>query len=87
MRGLAEELAKLLSIIYHQSWLTKEVLGHWKMANVIPINKKGQKEDPENNRSVSLTPALWEVMEQIILSAITWHLQDGWGNQTWPAWT
>ncbi|RMC13345.1 hypothetical protein DUI87_10880 [Hirundo rustica rustica] len=46
MRELADELAKPLSIIYHQSWLTGEVLDKWKLANVTPIHKKGAKEDP-----------------------------------------
>ncbi|RMC10255.1 hypothetical protein DUI87_13057 [Hirundo rustica rustica] len=46
MRALADELAKPLSIIYHQSWLTGEVLDNWKLASVTPIHKKGAKEDP-----------------------------------------
>ncbi|KAJ7406998.1 hypothetical protein WISP_129591 [Willisornis vidua] len=76
MTHLAEELAKLLSIIYQQSWLTEEVLDNWKMANVMAIHKKGQKEDLGNYRPVSLPSVPGKVMEQIILSAITWHLQD-----------
>ncbi|KAJ7409661.1 hypothetical protein BTVI_55900 [Pitangus sulphuratus] len=76
MRELAEELAKSLSIIYQQSWLTGEVPNDWKLANATPIYKKGCKEDPGNSRPVSLTSVPGEVMEQIILSAITRHLQD-----------
>ncbi|KFO63340.1 hypothetical protein N302_09564, partial [Corvus brachyrhynchos] len=59
---LTEELAKPLSIIYHQSWLTREVPDDWKLANVTPIHKKGQ-EDPGNYRSVSLTLVPRKVME------------------------
>ncbi|KAK4824953.1 hypothetical protein QYF61_021641 [Mycteria americana] len=76
LRELAEELTKPLSILYQQSWLTGEVPVDWRLANVTPIYKKGQKEDPGNYRSVSLTSVLGKVMEQIILSAITWHVQD-----------
>ncbi|KFW88408.1 hypothetical protein N305_02126, partial [Manacus vitellinus] len=76
MRELAEELTKLLSIIYQQSWLTGEVPDDWKLVNVTPIHKKGSKEDPGNCRPVSLTSVPGEVTEQIILSAITQHLQD-----------
>ncbi|KFW88624.1 hypothetical protein N305_04990, partial [Manacus vitellinus] len=76
MRELLEELAEPLSIIYQQSWLTGEVPDDWKLANVIPIHKKGCKEDPKNYRPVSLTSVPGKVMEQIILSAITQHLQD-----------
>ncbi|KAJ7406534.1 hypothetical protein BTVI_65238 [Pitangus sulphuratus] len=55
MRELEEELAKPLSIIYQQLWLTGEVPDDWKSANVMPIHKKGWKADSGNYRPVSLT--------------------------------
>ncbi|KFV67069.1 RNA-directed DNA polymerase from mobile element jockey, partial [Dryobates pubescens] len=76
LRELADELAKPLSIIFLQSWLTGEVPGDWKLANVVPIHKKGRMEEPGNYRPVSLTSVPGKVMEQIILVAITAHLKD-----------
>ena len=76
LRELAEVLTKPLSIIYQQSWLTGEVPVDWRLANVTPIYKKGWKEDPGNYRPVSLTSVPGKIMEQIILSAIMWHVQD-----------
>ncbi|KAK4810689.1 hypothetical protein QYF61_007489 [Mycteria americana] len=76
LRELAEVLTKPLSILYQQSWLTREVPVEWRLANVTPIYRKGQKEDPGNYKPVSLTLVLGKVMEQIILSAITRHVQD-----------
>ncbi|KFQ35884.1 hypothetical protein N332_03285, partial [Mesitornis unicolor] len=76
LRELAEVLTKPLSIIYQQSWLTEEVPVDGRLANVTPIYKKGRKEDPGNYRPVSLTSVPGKVMEQIILSAITRHMQD-----------
>lgn len=70
LRELEEELTKPLSTIYQQSWLSGEVPIDWGLANVMPICKKGQKEDPGNYRPVSLTLLLGKVIEQIILSAI-----------------
>ncbi|KAK4822040.1 hypothetical protein QYF61_006953 [Mycteria americana] len=67
LRELAEVLTKPLSILYQQSWLTGEVPADWRLANVTPVYKKGWKEDPGNYRPVT---------EQIILSAITRHVQD-----------
>uniref|UniRef100_A0A8B9BE17 Reverse transcriptase domain-containing protein n=1 Tax=Anser brachyrhynchus TaxID=132585 RepID=A0A8B9BE17_9AVES len=78
LRELAEELAKPLSIIYQQSWLSGEVPVDWQLANVMPVYKKGQKVDPGNYRPVSLTSVPGKLMEQIILSVIMRHLQ---GNQ------
>ncbi|TRZ08260.1 hypothetical protein HGM15179_018847 [Zosterops borbonicus] len=72
MRELAEELTKLISIIYHQSWLAMEVPDNWKLATVTPIQNKGQ-----NHKIFSLTSVPGKIMKQIILSAITWHPQDG----------
>jgi len=40
-----EVLTKPLSIIYQQSWLTGEVPADWRLANVMPIYKKGWKGD------------------------------------------
>ncbi|KAK4807185.1 hypothetical protein QYF61_024305 [Mycteria americana] len=59
-----------------QSWLTWEVPVDWRLANVTSIFKKGRKEDPGNYRPLSLTSVPGKVMEQIILSAITRHVQD-----------
>ncbi|KFW70172.1 RNA-directed DNA polymerase from mobile element jockey, partial [Pygoscelis adeliae] len=67
LRELAEELAKALSIIYQQSWLTGEVPDDWRLANVTPIYKKGRKEDPGNYRPVSLTSVPGKIMGRFIL--------------------
>jgi len=44
-RELVEVLTKPLSIVYQQSWLTGEVPVGWRLADVMPTYKKGQKED------------------------------------------
>ncbi|KAJ7418690.1 rna-directed dna polymerase from mobile element jockey-like [Pitangus sulphuratus] len=79
MRELAEELTKPLSIIYQQSWLNEEVPDDWRLVNVKLIHKKSFKEDTGNYRPVNLTSMPGKVMEQILLSAVTQHLQDGQG--------
>ncbi|KAK4816232.1 hypothetical protein QYF61_013640 [Mycteria americana] len=79
LKELAEVLTKPLSIIYQQSWLTGEVPADWRLANVTPIFKKGRKEDPGNYRPVSLTSVSGKLMEQIILSAITRHVENNQG--------
>jgi len=79
LRELVEVLTKPLSIIYQQCWLTGEVPVDWMLANMMPIYKKGQKEDLGSYRPVRLTLVLGKVMEQVILSAITPHTRDNQG--------
>ncbi|KAK4814558.1 hypothetical protein QYF61_023757 [Mycteria americana] len=79
LKELADVLTKPLSIISQQSWLTGEVPADWRLANGMPICKKGRKEDPGNYRPVSLTSVPGKLMEQIILSAITRHVEDNQG--------
>jgi len=79
LKDLAEELAKPLSIIYQQSWLTGEVPDNWRITSVTPIYKKGWKEDPGNHRPVSLTSVPGKIMERFILSVLTGHVKDNQG--------
>jgi len=79
LRELAEELAKPLSIIYQQSWLTGEVPNDCMLAKVIHICKKGWTENPGNYRPVILTSVPGKNMERFILSALTRHVKDNQG--------
>ncbi|PKU42894.1 rna-directed dna polymerase from mobile element jockey-like [Limosa lapponica baueri] len=76
LKELAKVLTKPLPIIYPHFCLTCEVPSDWRLANVIPIHKKAWEEDPGDYRPVSLTSVPGKVTEQIILSAIMWHMRD-----------
>jgi len=73
---LAEELAKLVSIIYQLSWLIGEVPDDWRVTSVTPIYRNNQKEDPGNYRPVSLTSVPGKI---IILSTLTGYVKDNQG--------
>ena len=76
LRELAEPLAKLLSIIDQQSWLSGEVPVNWRLANMMSVYRKGWKEESGNYGSVILSTVLEKLMDQIILGTITQHLKD-----------
>ncbi|KAK4832343.1 hypothetical protein QYF61_021872 [Mycteria americana] len=46
LKELADVMAGPLSMIYQRSWESGEVPADWKLANVIPVYKKGMREDP-----------------------------------------
>jgi hypothetical protein len=52
------------------------VPGDWKLANVVPVHKKGDKEFAENSRPISLLPIVSKVLERCILMNIRYHLSQ-----------
>ena len=70
LRELADVVVKPLSIILWQPWLTGDVPVDWKQANVMPIFKKGWKDDPGSYRPISLTSVPGKVMKWIISGTI-----------------
>ncbi|GAB0205885.1 mitochondrial enolase superfamily member 1 [Grus japonensis] len=76
LRELADVIVRPFSIIFQWSWESGEVSVDWKLANVVPIFKKGKKEDPGNYRPVSPTSVPGKNIEKMMLQVIKKHLKD-----------
>ncbi|KAK4830724.1 hypothetical protein QYF61_013174 [Mycteria americana] len=76
LKELADVMAGPLLIIYQRSWESGEVSTDWKLANVIPIYKKGMRKDPGSYRLVSLTSVPRKIMEETIAGATERHLKN-----------
>ena len=74
LKELRPEIAPIFQLIFERSLATGEVPFDWTKANVSPIFKKGDNSDPANYRPISLTCILCKVMEHIIASILTKHL-------------
>ncbi|CAM5168924.1 unnamed protein product [Eretmochelys imbricata] len=66
LKELAQEIASPLARIFNESVNSGVVLYDWRIANIVPIFKKGKKSDPGNYRPVSLTSVICKVLEKIL---------------------
>ena len=83
LRELAELLAKPLSIIYQQSWLTTKVPHDWRITSVTPIYEKGRKQDPGNCQPDLSDRQYYGVIH---LECAHWACEGQAGDQAQPAW-
>ena len=70
----ADSISPYLASIYRESLDTGVLPQEWKVADVVPIYKKGDKDDPGNYRPVSLTSVPCKVLEAIIKDQLMAHL-------------
>ena len=76
LKELSAVLAKPLAIIFNKSFESGCLPDEWKIANVIPIFKKGNRHSPANYRPVSLTSIVCKVMESIIREHMLSHMLE-----------
>ncbi|CAM5139726.1 unnamed protein product [Natator depressus] len=66
LKELAHEIASLLERVFNESVNSGVVPYDWRIANIVPIFKKGKKSDPGNYRPVSLTSVVCKFLEKIL---------------------
>ncbi|PLS49478.1 hypothetical protein CYV29_15670, partial [Carnobacterium maltaromaticum] len=76
LREAREEIAGALTDIFAASLNTGEVPEDWRIANVVPLFKKGSRDNPGNYRPVSLTSVVGKLLEKILRDRIYSHLEE-----------
>ena len=66
LKNCAESLAVPLSILFNKSFSSGVIPKAWKVANVVPVFKKGSKNNVENYRPISLTSIIMKTYEKIV---------------------
>ena len=69
-KNCAKSLCGPLSDLFNLSFNTGMILDEWKLSNVVPIYKKGKKDDVSNYRPISLTSLVMKTFEKCIRDEI-----------------
>ena len=65
LKDSCESIAPVISRLVNNSFKMAAFPKAWKIAEVIPIPKEGNSEEPANNRPISLLPILSKVIERL----------------------
>ncbi|CAB4000068.1 RNA-directed DNA polymerase from mobile element jockey [Paramuricea clavata] len=76
LKETAEVIAPSLCCFFNKSLNTGTLPDEWKLANVVPIHKKGNAEYTENYRPIYLLPIVSKVLERCVLNNIKCHLHQ-----------
>ena len=76
LKNCAVSLAYPLSVIFRTSYNSGMIPKDWKIANVVPVHKKGSKMSVENYRPISLTSLVMKIFEKIIRDELMWRCEN-----------
>ena len=76
LRETTRSLAPYLAGLFRKSVDTGSLPREWRMGDIVPIFKKGAKQDPGNYRPISLTSVPCKLLEAIIRDQLMTHLLD-----------
>lgn len=76
IKKTSANLVRPLHFLFNYSMATSTIPTLWKKAIVVPIYKKGKRNDPTNYRPISLTSVLCRLLERIIHNHIFMHMME-----------
>ena len=76
LKILSPAISETLSNIFNKSFALGVFPDHMKLATITPIFKGGSKLDVSNYRPVSVLPTISKVLEKLMLTRLTNHLDQ-----------
>ena len=74
LKETANQMAPSLTMLFNKSLRLGIFPGDWKLANIVPIFKKGKRDFVENYRPISLLPVISKVLERCVLTGLRDHI-------------
>ena len=66
LKNCASSIAYPVTLLFNLSFSQGQIPSEWKLANIVPIHKKGDKTKVENYRPISLTSLIMKIFEKCI---------------------
>ena len=76
LKETANSICGPLTKIFKKSITTGKFPQSWKSANVVPVFKKGDKQNKNNYRPISLLPVIGKVLERLVFKEIYMYCSD-----------
>ena len=74
LKETADQIAPSLILLFNKSLRLGIFPWDWKLANIVPIFKKGKRDFVENYRPISLLPLISKVLERCLLAGLRDHI-------------
>ena len=74
LKETADQMAPSLTMVFNKSLRFAIFAGDWKLANIVPIFKKGKRDFVEHYRRISLLPVIFKVLERCLLAGLRDHI-------------
>ena len=74
LKETAWQIAPSLTQMFNKSLSCGEIPDKWKLANIVPVHKKGEKSQVESYKPISLLSIISKVLERCVLRNIRDHL-------------